>query len=132
MMWTAVRQEIERERKALGLTPAQFSPVGMSEWDRIARKVEAAFREPVVPAKRRPLLWTQLRPELPTAVLADSGSEKTLPQLRPPWAAEEPLFFFAKEDVTNPKMRGIVLKAPSPGNYSYTCGRSPSNCRNGA
>lgn len=97
-MWTAIRQEIERVRQELQLTPKQFRPVGSAEWARIERKVEAAFREPVTPAKRQPLLWTQLRPELARTSLSDAYSdETTLPRLRTPWADEERLFFFAQE-----------------------------------
>lgn len=97
-MWTDIRQEIERVRKDLQLTSEQLRAVGADEWPRIGRKVEAAFREPVTPAKRRPLLWTQLRPELVRTSLSDTDSdEATLPRLRTPWAADERLFFFAQE-----------------------------------
>ena len=97
-MWTDIRQEIERARQDLGLTPEQFRAVGADEWPRIGRKVEAAFREPVMPAKRRPLLWTQVRPSFARVLLSDrDADETTLPKLRTPWADEAPLFFFAQE-----------------------------------
>lgn len=97
-MWTEIRQEIERGRKDLQLTSAQFRAVGSEEWERIGRKVEAAFREPVAPAKRRPLLWTQLWPDLARTSLSNAHSdETTLPRLRTPWADEARLFFFAQE-----------------------------------
>lgn len=105
MMWTDIRQEIERTRRELALTPEQFRPVGANDWSGIQRRMEEAFREPVPPAKRRPLLWTQLRSGLARTLLSYlDGDETTLPKLRAVWQAAEPVFFFGRESVQNGKI----------------------------
>ncbi|MCC3160282.1 hypothetical protein LJ737_23800 [Hymenobacter sp. 15J16-1T3B] len=103
-MRTDIRQEIERVRQELHPSAEQFWPVGAGDWFGIQLRMERAFREPVLAAKRRPLLWKQLRPELATAVLSDlDGNETTLPKLRAMWQRAKPVFFFAQESVQNEK-----------------------------
>lgn len=103
-MWTPVRKEIEKLRHTLGLASAQFSPVGLGEWDGIQRKTEAALRQPALTTRRNELLWTQLRADLRPVVLAcvDAGGQ-ALAKLRPIWREETPVFCYAQESVSSEK-----------------------------
>ncbi|RAK70296.1 DUF6756 family protein [Hymenobacter edaphi] len=66
-MWTDIRQEIERARQELGLTPAQFRPLGLAEWPAVEKRTAEAFCQ-LTPTNRQPTwLWNQLKPELPSA-----------------------------------------------------------------
>lgn len=66
-MWTDIRQEIERLRQKLALTPEQFRPLGLTEWPAVEKRTVEAFCQ-LRPENRQPRwLWNQLEPKLPSA-----------------------------------------------------------------
>ena len=56
-MWTDLRKEIEKIRKDLSLTEAQFKPLGLKEWQGIENKIYQTFCN-LTHYKSRPVwLW---------------------------------------------------------------------------
>lgn len=53
-MWTDIRQEIERARRELGLTPTQFRALGLTEWPGVEKQMYQEFTE----QPGEPIQWT--------------------------------------------------------------------------
>jgi hypothetical protein len=67
-MWTPLRKEIEQIRKDLGLTDAQFRPLGLHDWQAIEGKIFQTFCKPPQPKSKPIWLWEYFK--LDTASIA--------------------------------------------------------------
>jgi hypothetical protein len=115
-MWTDIRQEIERARRELGLTPVQFRPLGLAEWPAVEKRVNATFADPNYKSRQAVLLWTRLRPDLPRTGLSDVDAavdEEKLQLLRALRQPDEPVFFFAQEGISDPKIWWYQARSPA-------------------
>jgi hypothetical protein len=90
-MWTDIRQEIERARKHLELTPEQFRPLGLTEWPAVEKQMYLEFTNQVGELAKWTWPWEQATPYKPlTAVSPETDwPHELLPQLV---AADESCF----------------------------------------
>jgi hypothetical protein len=93
-MWTPLRKEIEQIRKDLGLTDAQFRPLGLHDWQAIEGKIFQTFCKPPQPKSKPIWLWEYFK--LDTASIAIERPNNFLDKLIDD---HETVWFFVNETV---------------------------------